>query len=169
MVLLGAGCIKPAQNQPVEIEQAQETVEDTTETATVTLANEISAAGFTDVNSNIINEQNFPTAGPAAPVSDMTALSDTDLGGSDMTTSEIESAIERMGYRSATLIDLLAYAKAKWNGKDWIVALGSPWMYSEGSDMPSIYGEADKRVLSVYLATPDSRWGPDTLFLVVRK
>lgn len=134
-----------------------------------TLADQIADCGFRWVNHSI-SERNFPTTRPAAPVSDMIVLSQKDLGGNYMTTAEIESTISRKGYRPATLVDQLAYAKAKWNGRDWIVALGSSWVRPGGDrHVPCLCGDDDGRELGLDWGDPEDRWRADYLFLVVRK
>jgi hypothetical protein len=133
------------------------------------LAAMIAACQFRYFNSNI-TEANFPITGPVADVADMLTFSQKDLGGQNMTTAQIEAAIDQKGYRPATLAEQLAYAKAKWNGKDWVVALGSSWVGPDGDrSVPYLYGDGDGRKLHLYWFNPEDRWREDYLFLVVRK
>ncbi len=60
-----------------------------------------------------ITEANFPV-GQLADVKCMSVLTQQ-LGGVDMSTAEIEEAVKRKGLRSATLAELLVYAREKWN------------------------------------------------------
>ncbi len=134
-----------------------------------TLAEMIADCKFHYVNTDI-TEANFPFAGPVADVSDMLTVSQKDLGGKNMTTAEIEAAIDRKGYRRATLAELLAWAVAKWNGKDLVVALGSSWVNPDGLRLvPYLYGGGDGRRLNLGWGHPENRWCEDDLFLVVRK
>ena len=129
----------------------------------------IAACNFWYANPDI-NERNFPLSGPAADVSDILTVSQKDLGGKDMTTAEIEGDSDRKGYRQATLAEQLAYAKAKWNGKDWVVALGSSWVNPDGGrDVPFLYEVGGGRRLHLHWGDPEDRWNEDCLFLVVRK
>lgn len=133
------------------------------------LAEMIAACRFRYADPNI-TEANFPLTGPIAPVSDMLTFSQKDLGGKDMTTAEVEAAVPRKGCRSATLAEQLAYAKAKWNGKDWVVALGSSWVLPGGDRLvPYLYEDDDGRKLSLRWDRPEGRWHDAYLFLVVRK
>ena len=135
------------------------------------LAQMIAAYRFRYVNPNI-TEANFPITGPVADVADMLTLTFTqkDLGGQNMNTTEIEAVIDQMGYRPATLAEQLAYAKAKWNGQDPVVALGSSWVDPGGArQVPCLYGDGDGRKLGLDWDDPRLRWREDDLFLVVRK
>lgn len=133
------------------------------------LAGMIAECKFRYANPDI-NERNFPLTGSVADVSDMLTVSQKDLGGKDMTTAEIETAIDRKGYRSATLAEQLAYAKAKWNGKDWVVALGSSWVGPGGRRfVPFLFEDDDGRELGLRWGSPGYRWSGGCLFLVVRK
>lgn len=117
-----------------------------------------------------INEQNFPLTGQAAPVDAMLPLSQKDLGGQDMTMAEIEAAIRKKGYRPATLVDLLAYAKERWNGKDWITALGSCLFRPDGDRrVPYLYEVDGGRGLLLVRFYYEHRWSENSLFLVVCK
>ena len=137
--------------------------------ATEILAEMIAACGFRYVNPDI-NERNFPPAGLAVDVADMLTVSQEDLGGSNMTTAEIETAIDSKGYCRATLVELLAYAKAKWNGRDLVFALGSSWVGPHGNRcVPYLYGIVGGRKLYLFWGNPEYRWDSHCLFLVVRK
>jgi hypothetical protein len=145
----------------------------------MTLDESIAACNFRYVDHEI-NARNFPSAaGSSADVSDMLTVSQADLGVGDMTTAEIESAIGRKGWRPATLAELLAYAKSKWNGTDTI-ALGSSWVDSRGGRyVPYLYEVVDDgtyvfkvdvgRKLNLCRSNPGDRWRKHDRFLVVRK
>ncbi len=133
------------------------------------LAAMIAACRFGYVNPNI-TEANFSLTGSIADVERMLTLTQKDLGGQNMTTFEIETIIDRKGYRPVTLAEQLAYAKAKWNGKEWVVALGSSWVSPDGfRNVPCLCQVSDGRSLCLYPGFPECRWGQDSLFLVVRK
>jgi hypothetical protein len=133
------------------------------------LAAMIAACQFRHVNLNI-TEANFPITGPVADVADMLTVSQKDLDGQNMTTSEIEAAIGRKGYRPATLAEQLAYAKAKWNGRDLVVALGSSWVPPVSRrSVPYLCGDGAGRELHLLWVNPEGRWFEVYLFLVVRK
>ncbi|MEK7546087.1 MAG: hypothetical protein AAB554_03345 [Patescibacteria group bacterium] len=137
----------------------------------LTLAAMIAACRFTRPPNPDINERNFPLTGsPVADVADMLTVSQKDLGGQNMTTSEIEAAIDRKGFRPATLAEQLVYAKEKWNGKDWIAALGSSWVGPGGfRGVPYLFEGDGGRLLLLYWGSPECRWLGVGLFLVVRK
>lgn len=140
------------------------------------LAEMIAACGFRyvgpDVTANF-PEANSPITGPVANVADMLTVTLEDLGAQKMTTAEVETAITQKGYRSATLAELLAYAKATWNGKDSILALGSSWMDRVGDRHIMFLHKDDKgRALYCYSIPPteiECPWQGDSPFLVVRK
>lgn len=137
--------------------------------AATTLADHIAACRFDYVNQDII-EQHFPLADPVANVSDMLTVSQKDLGGSNMTIAEIESSIDRKGWRRATLVELLVYAKAKWNGRDLFIALGSSWVNPHGFRyVPYLCEDGGGRELDLDWDVPVGRWGGACLFLVVCK
>jgi hypothetical protein len=100
----------------------------------------------------------------------MLTLTQKDLGGQNMMTTEIEAAIDQKGYRPATLAELFVYAKAKWNVRDLVVALGSSWVNPDGyRGVPDLYVGGGGRRLCLYWAFPENRWHADYAFLVVRK
>ncbi len=133
------------------------------------LAAMIADGKFRYFNPNI-TEANFPLAGPIAGVADMLTLTQKDLAGQNMTTAQIEAAIDRKGYRPATLAEKLAYAKEKWNGRDLVVALGSSWVFPDGlRGVPCLYEDGVGRELNLHWDNPERRWDEDYLFLVVRK
>jgi hypothetical protein len=136
----------------------------------LSLAQMITECQFRRVDDNII-EVNFPlTSGPVADAENMLTLTPKGLSGQDMTTAEIEVAIDQKGYRCATIAEQLAYAKAKWNGKDLVVALGSSWMDPDGRRfVPCLCEGGAGRELYLNWAYPEHRWRRDVLFLVVRK
>jgi hypothetical protein len=132
------------------------------------LARMIAACRFRYTH-NRINEANFPLTGQIAFDFDMLTVSQKDLGGQNMTTAEIEAAIDRYGYHPATLAETLAYAMERWNGKDWVVALGSSWMSpGRGRNVPFLCGDGGRRLVLRW-DFPVHHWHKLCLFLVVRK
>lgn len=133
------------------------------------LATMIAAVKFQDVNP-YITEANFPLGVPVADVADMLTLTQKDLGGNGMATGAYEHAIKRKGYRPATLAEQLAYARAKWNGRDRVAALGSSWVSPDGiRNFPYLFEDALGRKLTLYWDGHGIHWNKDCLFLVVRK
>lgn len=133
------------------------------------LAQMIAAYQFRFVNPNI-TEANFPFSGPVADVANMLTLTQKDLGGQNMTTSEIEVVVDQKGYRLATLAEQLAYAKEKWNGRDLVVALGSSWVSPDGYRfVPCLYEDGAGPELYLRCDHPRLSWHEVCLFLVVRK
>jgi hypothetical protein len=131
-----------------------------------TLGQMIDACHFVRVG-YYINTTNFPITGPVAVVADMLPLVKKDLGGRNF---EIEAVIDRKGYRGASLVELLAYAKTRWNGRYLVVAPGSSWVDPDGfRRFPYLCGDGDGREL--YLGSGDREYGwcNDALFLVVPK
>ncbi|MFA6603912.1 MAG: hypothetical protein WCT10_03675 [Patescibacteria group bacterium] len=130
------------------------------------LAEMIAKCKFSYVNP-VIDEQNLLLAGPVADISDMLVVSQKDLGGQDMTTAAVEAAIDCMGYRPASLVEQLVYAKAKWNGKDHVNA----WVESHNQRyISSLSGDgAGDRELTLFRIVSGFCWFGDIRFLVVRK
>lgn len=132
------------------------------------LSEMIAECRFRDVNPDI-TEERFPLTGEVADVSVMRTVSQQDLGGDDMTTAEIGAAIGRLVYRPATLAELLAYAEAKWNGCDTILALGSSYARPDGyRHYPFIYRFEGRHGLELCWDYPRFRCYRGVLFLVVR-
>ncbi len=137
----------------------------------ISLSAMIAACRFRYVHPNI-TEANLPITGPVADVADMLTLTQKDLGGRGMTTAEIEAVIDQKGYRLATLAELLAYGKAKWNGMDrGVAALGSSWVDPGGDRcVPCLYSNRDGRGLTLRWGGPEyCCFEEHYLFLVVRK
>ena len=132
----------------------------------------IAACRFQHVDDDII-EVNFPLAsGPVADVENMLTLTQKDLGGQNMTTAEIEAAIDQKGYRRAILAELLVYAKARRNSEDWVwaVALGSSLVQPDSlRGVPYLCMSGYGRALSLYWVSPEYHWNEVYRFLVVRK
>jgi len=134
-------------------------------------ADAIEAGRFVNVHPMITNA-NFPLVGPVAAVSDMLTVSPDGLTstGNDVSLAEIESNIDRTGLHRATLADLLAYAKAKWNGRECVFALGSSWVDPRGHrNTPYLCDYGDGRELGLLQRGPEDRWDDYFSFLVVRK
>lgn len=133
------------------------------------LAKMIAECRFRYVSSDI-TEERFPLTGEVADVSAMLTVTQEDMGGSNMTDAEFEAACDRQGCRQATIAEQLAYAKAKWNGRDTVAALGSSWVGPDGGRLvPCLCEHGGERRLILYWVSPGGRWGVLVLFLVVRK
>ncbi len=113
-----------------------------------------------------ITEENFPVIGLVADVSKMFLVSLEDLGGCDTHTDEIGAAIDRLGFRSATLAEQLVWASVKWNGIDLVAALGSSWI--NGACLAVPYLSRDRKLCVCWTGT-GIRWRELFWFLVVRK
>ncbi|MFA6603911.1 MAG: hypothetical protein WCT10_03670 [Patescibacteria group bacterium] len=123
---------------------------------------------FVDVDHDI-NEQNFPLAGPVVDVSDMLLVSQKDFGSQGKTFAQIKTFIDSEGYRCATLAELIDYAKAKWDDKDAVIALGSFWVDQHGHRVvPRLYRGVHGPGLDL-LDRLDDLSGISYSFLVVRK
>ncbi len=71
-------------------------------------------------------------------------------------------------FRPAALRELLKWGAKNWNGKDRIVALGSPWWDRDGyRHFPMLDWYDAKREL--ILLWCDSMWSNNCRFLAVRK
>ena len=128
----------------------------------------IRACGFVYVDPDI-TEEHFPVTGPSAAVAKMFLASQKDLGGTNMRTDEIEAAIDRLGFRSATLAEQLVWAPESWNGTDLVVALGSSFARGASRLVPCLSRAHGSRSLDLRWADPYGRWFEGYRFLVVRK
>lgn len=115
---------------------------------------------FDYVNSNI-TETNFPLQ----EVGDKFELFKIKKA---MTTSEILKAMDKKGLRPANLYELLSWKD--WNGKDWIVALGSGWVRPGGSRYVPCLGEGGSgRGLRLGWGGPGREWVGNFRFLALSK
>ena len=84
------------------------------------------------------------------------------------TSEEVISKMDKEGYRPANIYEMLAWAKEDWNGKDWVVALGSRWQGPFGDRLvPYLYRDSGPR--SLYLHWFDPRWHSNDRLAAVRK
>jgi len=135
--------------------------------ASLTLDGLIKAAGIGPDNvGSDITKEHFPIVCPVADVSAMRTFSPNDLGADYRVTSEFEAAISRLGYRSATIAELLIWAKETWDDTGDPVALGSSWVMGNRL-APSIYIGGGQRWLELAWAYPDAVWSTHDRFLVV--
>jgi hypothetical protein len=117
-----------------------------------------------------INVRNLKLAAPFTDAPDMTTVSQKELSKLQMSTAEILAAVSQIGFRPATLVELLIYGKTTWDRQDSIVALGTHWMKHAGQKkVPYLFlgGNGPKLILRFYGEV--DRWHWDDLFLVVRK
>lgn len=106
----------------------------------MTLKQLISDLNLNWVNSDITPE-NFPKT--KEPRGKMEIV---DFG-KYMSTEEVKEELDKKGLRPATIYELLTWAKDNWNGKDWVVALGS--VSSEGG-VPFLIWYGAERSLDLY-------------------
>ena len=84
-----------------------------------------------------------------------------------LSTEEVLEKMKKMGYRPATLHEMLSWAK-EWNRKDAIVALGSIWQTPNGfRRVGCLYNHDSQRELG--LCCLDRVWDDHYPFAVVRK
>lgn len=83
----------------------------------------------------------------------------------EMTTQEILDQMKKDGYELANSYELLEWAKSNWNGKDWVVGLGSQWIDASGCPRAlGFWGHAGGRGLHLLYCSLDSSWGRHCLF-----
>ena len=129
----------------------------------------ISACGFVSFRNSDINSKNFPYDGGDLDQKHVETLSIKqklrELGKSVMSTQEVKDYIDSMGYRSATLVELLwLWLKNPAKHTDCLVfALGSVWR----ALVPYVLGDGGRRELDLLSAEND--WDEHCLFAVVRK
>ena len=118
-----------------------------------------------------ITSRHYPMVRKVADIEDMSLMSLYDLGGKDITQKEVDKAIKNKGYRHATIVELLIYAKDKWNGKNTILAFGAPWMQGTHQNVPYIFTYHAGRGLDLSWTGPDYTTRHPRLirFLVVKK
>lgn len=127
-----------------------------------TLQQLITAAKFDLVNENI-TEANFPFQ----PIRGVGEIIHFDR---NMTSDEAIAELDKKGLIPANLYELLEYAKDGWDGKDWIVALGSFWVLPDGHRyVPYLDFWCDGRGRGLDLHWCGSEWYPHDRVLAVRK
>ena len=130
------------------------------ETKQPTLKSLIKKNKFDWVNPNITSE-NFPPQGKIEEVE----LIDFKKA---LTTNEVIKLLAEQGFRPATIYELLTWSQKNWNGKDWIVALGSVWQSAGGyRRVACLFRDASERYLSLYWVEDD--WRGFCRFAAVRK
>jgi len=82
----------------------------------------------------------------------------------DNTSENIIEEMKKEGYLPANIYELLNWKN--WNGKDWVVALGSVGEVSGNRHVPYLIGGVSKRYLD--LGWWGYGWRSDVRFLVVR-
>ena len=85
-----------------------------------------------------------------------------------ISTEDALKEMDEKGFRPATIHEMLSWVKNNWNGKDWVVALGSVWQDAFGGRYVAyLCGRASERELHLYWV--GGGWHGDCRFLVVRK
>jgi len=77
-------------------------------------------------------------------------------------------AMERDGFRPATVREQLQWAKDHWNRRDWVVALGQTWLDSDGDLRVSVLLRDDGKC-GLFLDLFQFGWYSSYRFLAVRK
>ena len=95
------------------------------ETKQPTLESLIEKNKFDWVNPNITSK-NFPLQGKVEPVEEILYFNEI------FSTDEILKRLDERGYRPVTVYELLTWSQKSWNGKDFVVALGSVWQRAPG-------------------------------------
>jgi hypothetical protein len=132
-----------------------------------TLDGLITDSGTRSISTNI-TEENFPIVCPIAAASDMRIFSEYDLGGTVLTPTVYEAAINRLGYRAATIAELLVWAKEAWDGSGYIAALGSKWLAADGTYITYLNTSGGTRLLEMWGVSPTVTWKAGWTFLAVR-
>ena len=121
------------------------------------LSNIIAALKLDWVNPNI--EKNFTLA----PVRRERKVFRFDLS---IASEDAVKKMEKEGWSPANLAELLDYAKSEWNGKGWVVALGSSARFGGGRGVPYLDRYDAKRDLA--LAWWGNDWDGGCRFLAAR-
>ncbi len=129
------------------------------------LAALVRACGFTYVNPSV-NGENFPCntePGQVEIVSIKARLAE--LGRSWLSTADVKDYLDMMGYRPATLVELLLWwlANPARHASCFVVALGQLWR----GDAPYVGGNGDYRYLD--LGSIEDGWDGRCGFAAVRK
>lgn len=86
----------------------------------------------------------------------------------DISSEDVIAEMEKEGFRPATIHELLIWAEKNWDGKEWVVALGSVWRDPYGNRYVAyLYGWDGKRKLD--LRWYGSVWDGCYRFLAFRK
>ena len=131
------------------------------ETKQPTLESLIEKNKFDWVNPNITSK-NFPLQGKVEPVEEILYFNEI------FSTDEILKRLDERGYRPVTVYELLTWSQKSWNGKDFVVALGSVWRDADGFRyVACLYRDASGRGLG--LGWVGSVWRTVCRFAAVRK
>ena len=132
-----------------------------------TLAETVAASGNACVEN--LNAQNFPH--------DMTRANESVEIGTvhldrKVTTQEVLAELDRLGFRSANLLEALALSKKNpdLQSKFPLVVIGSSWEDKEGKvRFPVFEEDQDGRGVNLFHKAPGEQWAVHHRFLVVRK
>jgi|CXWL01.1.fsa_nt_gi hypothetical protein len=118
-----------------------------------------------------INERNFPPTGPVADVADMHTVTLSDIGLRRATVTKVRAAIDHLGYRHATLVELLAWTLSMWDGKSTVCASGSIYVDRHGRHHEPVISNyfGGGRGLALCLIPFGEYWCESGLLLIVRK
>jgi hypothetical protein len=119
------------------------------------------AAGKFDYINPDITAQNFPPQ----PMRDGLVVKHFNRS---ISSEDVVAEMDKEGLEPANLYELLKYAQKDWNRKDWVVALGSVYVYSGGYRyVPCLARWDARRELDLYYW--HGEWSPDYRFLAARK
>ena len=125
-----------------------------------TLSELIKAAKFDYINSNI-TEENFPKP---SEISHNLEILQFDRSA---TNEEVIKEMDNKGLRPANSYELLHYVKKEWDGKGYIVALGSVWTDSNGIRRV-LFADGGSCERRLGLGWDGSGWGEDCRFPAVK-
>jgi len=87
----------------------------------------------------------------------------------EITSKEIIEEMKKEGYEPANIYELIEYSKNEWNKRDYVVALGSPWLYPGIGRLVSYIYDDNFYRSSLDLDKFAGDWCEDYRFLAVRK
>lgn len=140
-----------------------------------TLAKMIGACQFRNVDPDfqfeVLSREIFPSSDPVTNGENVLALTVMELAGQCIVgTDLLEAGMERKGYRHASLIEHLIYAKTNWNRRDMICTLSSsPMDHSDYRLVTTIGENDDGTYISFFWDSPGIIWSDDDLILVARR
>ncbi len=129
-----------------------------TKTKTKSLEQLIKSGKFTYVNSHITPE-NFPEEEIRS-----TEYKIFHFPSRIISSKDVIKEMEKEGYSPTNIYELLSWPE--WNGKDWVVGLGSSCVVGGGRNVPYLDGWGSERDLG--LGWFERGWGDDYRFLAVR-
>lgn len=130
------------------------------------LAALIKQGNFSYIDSDITAE-NFPDppGGEASPIAGERSFKVYHFNRSISSEDAIKE-MEKDGYRPANLRELIAYSQNKWNGEDWVVALGQTWRDAlRLRCVPYLYFRGKRELRLCWCGCG---WGSGCRFLAVR-